>query len=187
MKKPMMFGGVAAVVLLALVWFFVLPMMKGKPAEAVHEEDEEEVHATATAKKKPRRVPEPGLFYPVSDRVVNLAGPPGVRNYARIELSFEFEPPADAKGHAKKDAGGGGHGAPASAEPALDPALEPVAARKVQIDDAVLRIISSKTAEEITSAEGKEALKAELMEAVDTLLGGKPSIIGVYIVRLVVQ
>ncbi len=182
MKKPMMFGGVAAVVLLALVWFFVLPMMKGKPAEAV-EDEEEAVHATQTAKKKPKRH-DPGLIYPVSDRVVNLAGPPGVRNYARIELAFEFEPPADAK---KAKGGGGGHGAPASSEPVLDPALEPVSHRKVQIDDAVLRIISSKTLEEMTSVEGKEALKVELMEAVDEIVGGKPEIIGVYIVRLVVQ
>jgi flagellar basal body-associated protein FliL len=175
MKKPIMLAAAAALVLLAAGYVFLLPMVKGKSAEAV---DEDEPVAAA---KKPRRSTAPGLIYPVPERVVNLAGPPGVPHYARIELALEFAPPKGAK---KGGEEAGGHGG--GKEPALDPALAPVVARKAQIDDMLLRLISAKSVEQMTSADGKEALKQEILAALEEIVP-EPTPVAVYIVRLVVQ
>lgn len=191
-SKTMIIAGVGVVALLAASYFFLLPMLKGKPADAESHGDtahaeaeyEDEEEAPKTTKKK-KRAAEPGLIYPVSDRTLNLSSPTGVPRYARIELALEFEKPEKAT--AAKKASGGGHGAPAdTAAVPLDPALEPVEARKVLIDDALVRIIGSKTVESMTSTEGKEALKQEILAAVEEIVY-EPVITGVYIVKLVVQ
>jgi flagellar protein FliL len=180
MKKIIIIAGVLAVVLLAAGYFFVMPMLKGKPVQAVEEEETE----TVSRSKKPKRQPEPELVYPITERILNLMSTNGTPHFARIELAIEFEVPKGAK--LTKPAAGGAHGAPATGPAPLDPLLEPVEARKVQIDDLVLRIIGSKTLEEMTTAEGKEAVKQELIEELEKLIE-KPEPINVYIVRLVVQ
>jgi len=177
MKKAVILAAVAALALLAVGYVVLLPMIKGKSAEAV-EEDEPVASA-----KKPRRPTAPGLIYPVPERVVNLAGPPGVPHYARIELALEFAPPKGSKKAGAENAGGhGGSGK----EPALDPALAPVVARKAQIDDMLLRVISARSVEQMTSADGKEALKQEILAALEEIVP-EPTPVAVYIVRLVVQ
>lgn len=187
MKLPIILAAVVAVVVLAVGYFFALPMIKGKPAVALDEEEEEPTPVAATKKKHKNTAHEPGLIYPLPERVLNLATTGGVPHYARIELALEFARPANAKpAKAAKGGGHGGHGA-ATAEPPLDPALEPVVHRKAQIDDALLRILGTKTVEEMTSSEGREQLKGEILEAVAEIVGRKPEIIGVYIVRLIVQ
>jgi flagellar basal body-associated protein FliL len=183
MKLPVILAGVAAVVLLAAGYFFVLPMLRGTPAAAVDEEDEDPA-PVAAARSKKDAAHEPGLIYPMPERVLNLATSGGVPHYARIELALEFERPAGAKA---AKSGGGGHGAAAGAAPPLDPALEPVAERKAKIDDAVLRIVGTRTLEEMTTNEGREHLKQEILESVAELIGSRPEITGVYIVRLIVQ
>jgi flagellar basal body-associated protein FliL len=186
MKKPVILAGVAAIVLLAVGYFVIMPMMQGKPAEALDHEEEDEPVAAAAAKKK-KKSPEPGLIYPLPDRVLNLSGPAGTPRYARIELALEFDRPEAGGAHAKPKADGG-HGAPAakSNEPVIDPALEPVHARKVQIDDALVRIVGSKTMDEMTSAEGKDRFKQEVFDSVSEIVT-QMDLLNVYIVRLVVQ
>jgi len=198
LKKPIVLAGVVAVVLLALGYLFVLPMVIGKPADThaaeAHAEEEADGEHAAEAKppvKRKKKIAEPGLMYPLTDRVLNLATTGGQPHFARTELALEFLPPVDPKGHKEKKAdhgGGGGHGAPAAAskEPVLDPALEVVNPYKPQIDDALVRIFGTKTVEGLTSAEGKEALKQEILDAVSNIVP-KPDIVGVYIVRLIVQ
>jgi flagellar basal body-associated protein FliL len=187
-SKTMIIAGAGAVVLLAVSYFFLLPMIKGGSAEAEShaaadlEHDEEEAPAKPKKKKK---AAEPGLIFPMQERVLNLSSQGGVPRYARIELALEFEKPEKAAAPAKKSSGG--HGAEAKdAAHALDPALDPVVARKVLIDDAIVRIVGTKTVEMMTSAEGKEALKQEILAAVEEIVY-EPAITGVYIVQLVVQ
>lgn len=174
MKKPIIFAGVAAVVLVAVGYFFVMPMLKGKPVQAVEDETE-----TVSRSKKPKKPAEPELVYPISERVLNLMSTNGSPRFARIEMAIEFEAPKGAK---VAKAGKG----EAKGPPPLNPLLEPVEARKVQIDDLVLRIIGSKTLEQMTTNEGKEAVKQELLDELEKMIE-KPVPINVYIVRLVVQ
>ncbi len=187
MKKPLILAAVGAVVLVAVGYFLVLPMLTGKPAEAVDEEAEPV--ASASSRKKATKVAEPGLIYSMSDRVLNLSSSGGAPRFARLELALEFEPVADAA-HAKaakgKEAKAPAHGAAAEGGAAIDPALEPVAARKAQIDDALVRIVGSKTLEAMTTNEGKEALKQEMFDAVSAIVPAM-DLLNVYIVRLVVQ
>lgn len=183
----MIIAGAGVVVLLAVSYFFLLPMIRGGSAEAEShaaadvEHDDEEAPAKPKRKKK---AAEPGLIFPMQERVLNLSSQGGVPRYARIELALEFEKPETAAA-AKKSSGGHGAEAKDGAVP-LDPALEPVAARKVLIDDAIVRIVGTKTVEMMTSAEGKEALKQEILAAVEEIVY-EPAITGVYIVQLVVQ
>ncbi len=178
MKKPIMLAGIAAVVLVAAGYFLVLPKLKGKPAAAA--EDNEPVATAAAHRKTKRAAAEPGLIYPLPERVLNLAGPAGVPHYARIELALEFARPQDAKPAAPAK------GAPKEGTPGLDPALEPVTAYQAQIDDAIVRIVGSKTVDQMTSTEGKDALKQEILDTVGEMVP-KPELTNVYIVRLIVQ
>lgn len=181
MKKPIIFAIPVALVLIAAGYFLVVPKLRGKPAPV----DDEEPVATAAAKKKPRRgaQAEPGLIYPLPERVLNLAGPAGTPHYARIELALEFAKPKDANG--AKQAKKGEAAAKAGAAP-LDPALEPVVARKAQLDDVLVRLVGTRTVEVMTSADGKEALKQEIVAAVEEIVPA-PELLNVYIVRLIVQ
>lgn len=185
MKKPIMFAGIAAVVLLVVGYFVVFPMLKGKPAADAADRDEDEPVAAVTKKKPKRKAAEPGLIFPVSERVLNLTSSDGAPHYARIELALEFEVPAGAK-VAKGRGSSGGNGEAKETGPALDPLLEPVMARKVQIDDMLVRIIGSKTVGEMTTNEGREALKQEVLTALEEMVVS-PEPVGVYIVRLIVQ
>lgn len=183
MKKSIVAAAVVAAALLAVGYFVLMPMMKAKPV-AIEDEDEEV--AAAPVKKKPKRTAEPGLTYTLPDRVLNLSGPSSALSYARIELVLEFERSSE-HGAAKKEkkeekAEGEAKGGP----PPLDPELEPVAARKVMIDDLIIRVVGAKTREQISSPEGQEALKAEILEAVSELVPN-PQVTAVYITRLIVQ
>jgi flagellar basal body-associated protein FliL len=173
-KKPVIFAAPIALVLLAVMFFVVMPMLKGKPAAATNEEEDTE----AVAKTPAPHVP--GLIYPMKERVLNLTPSGGTPHYARIEIAVEFKMPKGAK-PAKA---GAGHGA--STEDVIDPLLEPVVARKAQVDDLLVRIVGAQTLEKLTSAEGKEALKNELLAGVKELVT-KPQPVAVYIVKLVVQ
>ena len=190
MKKPILLAAIVAPLALVAGYFFVLPKFKGTPAEALDDEGPAVTAAakpaaggrsTAAAKKK--RNAEPGLIYPAPDRIFNLRSAPGERHYARIELAIEFEKPAGEKGSAAKKK----EGAPAKSEgPVIDPLLEPVVARKAQIDDALTRIVGAKTADELSTTAGQEALKAEILEAVTEIVPTMDPL-AVYIVRLIVQ
>lgn len=185
LKKPVIIAGGAAVVLIALAYFVVLPMLKSKPAASAAAtatvDAPADAGATPTAKKH-RRTSEPGLMYPLPERVLNLTPTGGMPHFARIELALEFAPdtPNGAKPKPAAAAAKAGSATP------LDPALEPVTKYKAQIDDALVRIIGSKTMEAMTSADGKAALKQEILDTVSTIVP-KPDLIGVYIVQLVVQ
>lgn len=186
MTKPLVLAGVAAAALLAAAYFLVLPTMRGTSTTVADEEDEPV--AQAALKEKPRRRPsEPGLVYPLTDRVLNLAGSPGALHYARIELALEFERPIAAKAaKPSKEKKGEGKGEAKAGTPPLDPALEAVAVRQPMLDDLVVRIVGAKTKEQMSSAEGKEALKAELLEAISAIVP-EPALTAVYIIRLMVR
>lgn len=182
MKKAILAAGVVAAVLLAAGYFVVMPMMAAKTV--VVEEDEEEEIVATPVKRKPNRNAEPGLTYTLPDRVLNLAVSGGTLHYARVELVLEFEKSEEHGAGKKKEEKGEGE-AKGGAAP-LDPALEPVAARKVMIDDLIIRVLGAKTKEQISSPEGQEALKAEILDAVSELVP-KPQVTAVYITRLMVQ
>ncbi|MFN8629844.1 MAG: flagellar basal body-associated FliL family protein [Chloroflexota bacterium] len=153
----------------ALIFLVVLPML--------------------TAAPKP--VPDPeagqhGYMIPLDTKVVNLA-PDSEFKYAKVGVTIELRPET-------KDfytmAGA---------------AREPLAAAKVKemaellpvLDDAVAKIVAAKTSQELTSAAGRDALHAEILEALRKAMEKPapsgatepwpPEVIDIYFTDLVMQ
>jgi flagellar basal body-associated protein FliL len=176
LKKPIVLAGAAAAVLLVVAYFVVLPMLTAKPGPAVAAKGGEP--AASPMANRPKRSDTPGMIYPLKERVLNLASPIGTTHYARIELSLDFARAPGAKPPAAD---------PKAKSPTpLEPGLQPVTERLPQIDDAIVRIVGSKTLEGLTTTEGKDQLKKDIMAAVTDIVS-KPDLQAVYIVQLVVQ
>ena len=58
-----------------------------------------------------------------------------------------------------------------------------------RLRDAIIRLLSRKTAEELLTGEGKDALSDEIIHVANITLGhgGKPPVIGVYFTEFIVQ
>ena len=63
-----------------------------------------------------------------------------------------------------------------------------IAERLPMIKDAVIKVLSSKKAEEVLSADGKEHLKEELIEAINEAIGLEEGpVTGIYFEDFIVQ
>ena len=99
-----------------------------------------------------------GPVYPISPFVINLAGSGGKR-FLRIKMELELK---DQK------------------------TLEQVHAQFPRVKDNLLTILSSKKFEDISTIEGKKALRAEIAATIDTLLS-KGAVTNVYLTDFVVE
>ncbi|MCX2727944.1 flagellar basal body-associated FliL family protein [Thermomicrobium sp. 4228-Ro] len=126
--------------------------------------------------------PEQHLTVSLGERIVNLADPGGYR-YLKTEVVVEVA--VDQKTYEKLTAGsgGGGHGGSGSATDPLRTELEHVWPK---IQDTLTMVLSSKTAEELSTPEGKEQLKAELAEKLQPAFGDY-HITEVYLTQFVIQ
>lgn len=177
MKKPYIFGAVAAVALLAVAYFLVLPMLKGGTKTSAN------TAASAPATPYPYRARGeegvPGLMYPVSERVLNLASTGSTPHYARLQMTIEFARPAGSKPATAPKAATG------SAVP-LDPLLDPVQAHSAEIDDVLVRLVGGMTLETITTSAGQDQFKQKLLDQVAQIVPGLDPI-NAYFQELVVQ
>lgn len=82
--------------------------------------------------------------------------------------------------------GGGGAGAPPPKGPAgWPPGIEP---REPMIKDAIIRVLSAKTADEVLTSAGKETLKDELIEAINEAIEMDDNpVVGIYFTEFIVQ
>jgi flagellar FliL protein len=79
--------------------------------------------------------------------------------------------------------GGGGN-----ATEKVDELPEVLADREAIIRDAIIRVLSSKSKEQVLSTEGKEILKEELVEAINDASGlDEPPVVAVYFTEFIVQ
>jgi len=133
-----------------------------------------------SADSKPSTVPEHHLTVSLGERVVNLADPGGYR-YLKAEVVVAVA--VDQKTYEKLTAGGGGgHGGGGTTDP-LRAELEPVWPK---IQDTLTMVLTSKTAAELSTPEGKEQLKAELAEKLQPAFGDY-HITEVYLTQFVIQ
>jgi flagellar basal body-associated protein FliL len=180
MKKPYIFGAVAAVGLLAVAYFLLLPMLKGSSKPTAADATAADAPATPHPYRAHQEASVPGLMYPISERVLNLASSGGTPHYARVQMTIEFARPAGAKpALAAKPTKA------ASVTP-LDPLLDPVTAHSAQIDDALVRLIGGMTLETITSSAGQDQLKQKLLTEMAQIVPGLDPI-NAYFQELVVQ
>jgi flagellar FliL protein len=117
-----------------------------------------------------------GILFPLGERIVNLADPGGYR-YLRIAITLEFLPESAEF-----------YKLPPAERAAREEEFQAeVTRQKPLIDDLVISILSSKTFADIFTLEGKEQLKAELIEKLNATLGDKKYVGAVYFTDFVVQ
>jgi flagellar basal body-associated protein FliL len=137
-----------------------------------------------------------GPTYLIKDRIVNLADPGG-RRYLRFSVAIEFEPHEDPTKKAsgtfqlvayQPDADD------ASDQPTAAGAKDPDKAFQAHIkkyvpaiEDAVVGILSTKTYDEIRTAEGKEAVRRQIRDRVQAVIGDAEHVSNVYFTEFVVQ
>lgn len=126
----------------------------------------------ASAQSTPE--PERTIMFPTAERVVNLADTSPIR-YVKVEVVLELKVkdlPANLSGEAYK-----------KKVEELKADLAPVLPK---INDTINLVLASKHAEELLKPQGKEALKAELKDKLNTAMH-EPEIINVYFNQFIIQ
>lgn len=144
-----------------------------------------DAHASAEGTEEVHEAqPGEGMMVNMSTKIINLSDPSG-RKYIRLTVVLEFNPePVDEEAEASSS--GGGHG---GSEEAVDPyaaQLEKINARMPLMDDIVITTLSTKSFDELYTAAGKEALRKEIQDAINSRLP-ELKVISVYFTEFVVQ
>ncbi len=118
--------------------------------------------------------------YEMTPFVVNLASR---GNFLKVTLLIEYDPylvlPSGPEPVEEGEAAAGGVDSDAPGE---------LGKRMPMIRDAVIRVLSAKTADEVLTLEGKEILKEELIEAINESSNlDEPPVINVYFLEFIVQ
>lgn len=104
---------------------------------------------------------QPGPMYVVKERTVNLADPGG-RRYLRISMHIEFI--GDLADSERPS--GGDHG---SRESGFEKSIAPWAPL---IEDRIITLLTSRSAADVSTPEGKQQIKNEIRDSLNSLLGG---------------
>ena len=136
----------------------------------------------ATEEPVEELLPGEGIMIDTGAKIINLAEPGG-RRYIRINVVLEFAPPHQEVTEAAGDHGGEGE---AAVDPAVDAFTTTVNAKLPMINDTVITLLSSKNFESLYTTEGKEALRIEIKDKVQTLMP-HDKVLGVYFTEFVVE
>ncbi len=166
---------IAVVVILAGAGgaFAMLGGKAEKPAEGEEAPLEEEVHY-ATVELDPF--------------IVNLSEN---SSFLKLKILVEYDPKV-VEGHHDGESGGsgggGGHGGGGAGGGEAGGLPGVLGEKEPMIRDAIIRVLSSKKAEQVLSQEGKEELKDELIEAINEATGlDEPAVVAVYFTEFIVQ
>ncbi len=174
-KKKLIFIVLGVVFLAAGVG---VPMMLMGGEEKKEGEVEEEVEEV-----KVMEISDMGEY------IVNLSES---SSFLKVKMKIEYDKTLlDKHTMAAGEGGGGGHGGGASGGGGEEKAggLHPhLLKRETHMRDAIIRVLSSKKADDLLTAEGKERLKEELMEALNEAVGlEEPPVTGVYFTEFIIQ
>lgn len=148
--------------------------------------------ATAT-EETDANVDEKGILLDLGDFILNLADATP-RRYLKVNVAIELSrtqeelAAATAEEPAKASGGGhgGGHGAAAPADPMAAVVAE-MDQYKPAIRDAVISVLSSKTADELSSTTGKEIAKEEIQDLVGSVFNGNREVLRVSFGQFIIQ
>ena len=120
--------------------------------------------------------------------IVNLSDS---SSFLKVTMLLEYDPAvlAKASSHGKQGGSGQGGGGMEGEGKADSGALPPLLKeREPMIKDAIIRVLSSKTAQEVLTVEGKEKLKEELLEAINEAVGLEEApVVNLYFIEFIVQ
>lgn len=116
--------------------------------------------------------------------IVNLSAN---TSFLKVKMVLEYDPEIANKalggGHGHGDAGAGGG---EKADPLAGAGA--IGHRMPQITDSIIRVLSSKKAEDVLSPEGKEDLKQQLIEAINEATGlDEGPIVNIYFKEFIIQ
>lgn len=116
-------------------------------------------------------------------------------SFLKVRILLEYDPAIlakyDGSGGAEGAEGGGeggghGSGGAAAADAGGLPAV--LKKREPMMRDAIIRVLSTKSADDVLSGDGKERLKEELVEAINEAVGlDEGPIVGIYFLEFIVQ
>jgi flagellar protein FliL len=151
-----------------LMYDYASPVATGKGEQVI----------VATSTPEPPK-PGDGEMFNMSTKIINLADPTG-RKYIRLTVVLEFMPPEVAASTEKAAAK---EGAAVTAAPTF---TDEVNARMPIMDDVVIKLLSTKSFEDLYTAEGKEQLRKELMSAIAESVPDF-ELVSIYFTEFVVQ
>lgn len=164
--KKIMAGG--AVLFAAAFWFYIKPNYMDPPPPAIPPTAEEIAASPRPTVKLGAPPPSGGGGHGgggeavAEGLILNLKSTGGASNYAKVIIALEFEQPVPPWV-------GLSEGAVASKNAEFYHHLEP---DMHKILDSVATVFVSKSVEDVSSIEGREHLKAELIEAINHHLHG---------------
>jgi flagellar FliL protein len=178
-KNKKMFFIALGVVMLVAGAGVPMFLMGGAPEEAA-EAPEDEHHE----EEKHLETADLGSF------VVNLSE---ATSFLKAHLLVEFDNAVVEKqmkhhgeGEAAAEGGGGEHGG--GEKPGAAPLPEFMAKREIQVKDTILKVLSSKRADDVLTPDGKERLKDELIEGLNEAVGlEEPPLTAVYFTEFIIQ
>lgn len=156
------------------------------------------VHGSApeTATKNPSPVgevmPGEGVLLDTGTKIVNL-NEPGGRKFIRTNIVLEFAPndPRYYQTEVVAESSSGGHGGESTAavsprEAYVTEFMGELNTKMPIINDIIISLLSTKTFSDVYTSEGKEALRQEIIQAVNSRLHGY-QVIYVYFTEFVMQ
>ncbi len=141
----------------------------GGPTETPVQAQARTVKKDAAAKKKRLKDKVHGHIYSLGDTFVITLADPGVKAFAKLDVSLMVDADTPV-------AAAGAHG------PTGPPALE----EQIELRDLLIDVVSSHSADEMTSAEGRHAVKEAIIEAANEKLP-KTVVLEVFFSNVAVQ
>ena len=161
-NKKVLIGGGVALLLAAAFWFYIKPnYISPKPATVYSEE-------------QIAQAPRPTVQ--LEERVLNLKAPPTAPNYVKAMIALEFADP----GHKWIGLSG------ASLEAKNEAYAEEMKPEMHRIWDTITSVVGAKSVDQVSSQEGREKLKAELVTALNHDLH-KEKVESVFFVTFITQ
>ncbi len=146
----------------------------------------EENSGEANAENAEGEAPERGIILDLGEFILNLSDPNSKR-YLKVNVAIELsKAPHDPDLSAPTEGGHGSHGGGGGPSP-LEIIQKDMEQFKPAIRDAIISVLSSKTAEELASLSGKELAKEQIKSAVDPIFGGEREVLRVSFGTFIIQ
>ncbi|MCX7978576.1 MAG: flagellar basal body-associated FliL family protein [Bdellovibrionaceae bacterium] len=156
-QKPILFIALAVINMLVVAGVGFM-LWKGRQKEAAEPKLDHVIKGEHEAQQKEKQSDDKfvGKLAPLETFIVNLAGSKG-RKVAKVNIDLEVDG---------------------------DGVADEISKRKAQIRDIIIIILSSKTYEQVSTAEGKNELKTEIVQTINNFLS-KGKIKNVYFTEFI--
>ncbi len=150
-----------------------------KVSSVVGEEADEDGHATGEHVER-------GVILDLGEFILNLTDAE-MKTFLKIEVAIELTKTEEEKHAVHAPSGGGGHGHGAKPVDPIEEIKKKLVEFKPAVRDAVISVLSSKTAEELSSLAGKELAKEQIKEYVDSIMAGEREVLRISFGAFIIQ